>query len=336
MNASNFWKNEANKLLNKVVDNSKITTGGGYKDYTEEYFMSFSPDTTSKRYYQALKYGKNEKEEEAYGMECNCVTLMYFLQSLGLFPPEMTRKEFEYAFTTLLPYADKESIKKTKSITIDSIEPQKFILEDDILIAKPLNLKPNNLIDPYLLSQNTLLGGSFGISLVRQVLSTAINKLEKITKAFASFPYDTKQKGKYDFMKDYHRSIVKENIINKNNFVEDLSSKLSSGSLDSDYFETGKTIFTSVCYAASYDTDKGYSGATGHYSLVVNKYIDSFVSNGVSYYIYPIDDSLWGGQYILFPSFKGLTNSLKQDKINGSSYDGVAMHSFAGLAIGLK
>ena len=194
-------------LKNNVLDNLSPQTGGKYKDYEEAFFESFNTTNKVKRYYQALYYGENKKKEKAYGMECNAATLMYFLQSLGLFPPEMTRKEFEYAFTTLSPYTDNQ---KTKSITIDGVEPYKFDLVNDILTAQSLNLKPINLIDSNILSTNALLGGKLGISLVGmgQTLKTAINKLEAITKKFTDLPYLGTQKGKYDTFKKYHRSIV--------------------------------------------------------------------------------------------------------------------------------
>ncbi len=178
-------------LKGNVLNTSYMPqTGGKYKNYEEQSFKTFNNYYELKRYYQALKYGLNDKQQEAYGMECNAVTLMYFLQSLGLIPPEMRRKEFEYAFTTLSPYDDKQSIQKQKEITINGIKPMEFGAIDNRIIQKPLNLKPKNLIDSQYLSESALLGGKFGISLINQTLETALLKLEKITKSFAEFPYE--------------------------------------------------------------------------------------------------------------------------------------------------
>ena len=52
-----------------------------------------------------------------YGMTCYGTSVMYMIQSYGLVPPDMTREEFEYAFTPLNPKDPKRSgDPKTDSI----------------------------------------------------------------------------------------------------------------------------------------------------------------------------------------------------------------------------
>jgi hypothetical protein len=67
-----------------TFEEEKSFQSGGYKRIT--------------RYFQALRYGK-----DVYGMECNPCCVMYFLQNYGLIPPNISRKQFEYAFTPLNP-----------------------------------------------------------------------------------------------------------------------------------------------------------------------------------------------------------------------------------------
>jgi len=210
----------------------------------------------------------------------------------------------------------------------------KFSLIDDRLVQEPLNLKPQNLIENQILSQSALLGGKFGISLINQTLKTALTKLENITKNFAEFAYQPQQKDKYSFLKDFHKSIVFTEIIKKNNFIKDLRTKLLSDNLNDMYFESGKTIYISVSYALSYG-EKGYNGLTGHYALLVGKYVDSFMYEGKKYYIYPADDSLWGQVYVLVPMFKDVTSKFNHPKILDATYDGTYLHNITSLAIGL-
>ena len=116
----------------------------------------------------------------------------------------------------------------------------------------------------------------------------------------------------------------------------DMSLKLSQGLLQKKYFSSGATIYVSVSYGGYYNDNDGYNGLTGHYALIVGEHIDSFVSQGTDYYVYPADDSLEGLVYILVPSLKGRTDVLNQSKITENSYDGKLLHSITGLAIGLE
>ena len=73
----------------------------------EAFFFSqgIKKDKSLQRYYQALAYDPDTSKNTpyVYGMDCNACCAMHFLQSWGLIPPNMSRKEFEYLFTPLNP-----------------------------------------------------------------------------------------------------------------------------------------------------------------------------------------------------------------------------------------
>jgi hypothetical protein len=49
------------------------------------------------------KITRFEQVPSGYGMECAGTSIMYIIQSYGFVPPNMTRRQFEYAFTPLHP-----------------------------------------------------------------------------------------------------------------------------------------------------------------------------------------------------------------------------------------
>ncbi len=60
-------------------------------------YLSAGYDLNIIRFEQA----KSRPNNPIYGMECNGSSTMYLLQSYGLIPPNMSRKEFEIAFTPM-------------------------------------------------------------------------------------------------------------------------------------------------------------------------------------------------------------------------------------------
>ncbi len=253
---------------------------------------------------------ENNKKQDAYGMECNGTTIMYFLQSLGVFPPEMTRKEFEYAFVpNAYPYAKIND--KNTPITVGGLPIDTYNTKDTPLpIPNGTLLFPQNVFSEALLGQLKLETNS-GISLVGQSLSLAITKMTNITSNFA---VKLPQQRKYGFVTEYHKSIVQNSIKGKLGFVVDLSQKLTTSDFDTSYFATGKSIFVSVDYGY-------FDGSTSHYALIQGASVANFMYKDKKYYIYPADDSLAGLAFVIAPTFIGTAQDIALEGIgNDGSY----------------
>jgi len=278
---------------------------GGKKNYQEEFFVGWRG---IKRYYQALYY-ENKYGGVHYGMECNGTTIMYFLQNLGLYPIEMTRKEFEYAFIPdAHPYSNISPQNKSKTpITINN---QNVIGGNSgvLPISNEKSLFPSNVSTQALLGVLGL-GSQSGISVVKQSLNLAISKLNNIIISFAT---KLPSYNGYKFVKSYHKKAVEE-ILNKTNSVKDLTQKLANNDFDDSYFNDGKCIFISVNLGE-------FDGSTDHYALIQGKSLANFVYKEKTYYIYPADDASFGRTFVIAPTFLGGLNDISLTGINGYTF----------------
>ncbi|MCU0440413.1 MAG: hypothetical protein MUC49_21180 [Raineya sp.] len=289
------------KIKEELLGETKSQDPGGEKNYKEKFFMGWRD---IKRYYQALYYG-----QPFYGMECNGTTIMYFLQNLGLYPIEMTRKEFEYAFIPdAHPYSYISPQKKSQTpITINNQNVTNA--NSGVLpISNDKSLFPSNVNTQALLGALGL-GSQSGISVVKQSLNLAISKLNNITINFA-----TKLPSYigYTFVKSYHQKAVTE-IINKTNSIKDLTQRLANNEFDDSYFNDGKCIFVSVNLG-------DFDGATEHYALIQGKSLANFMFNEKTYYIYPADDADFGRTFVIAPTFLGGLNDINLPGISGYTF----------------
>ena len=340
-----YWMEQ----LRPVVDLSKVSDVSGFagqlakqvsfKDYQEFSYDSFLPTSLRsvfgtfqppqrktkiiKRYYQALTYKKNG--QEAYGMECNASTLMYFLQSLGLIPPNITRKEFEYAFTTLLPYSDEKRMSKQRPITIGGNYPNNMYPWDNAPMAMPANLISSRVSKDALFGRNGVVG-----------ISQTNEALQQIGETITNFAATSINQEAFGFLKRFHEDIVVDKVYNKQDFMADLSEKLILGEIPDAYFQSGGVIYTKIKYTYP------FSQSNNHFVVITNNYEDKFSIDSKTYYLYPADDSLWGKTCVLIPSFDEDINKipaiLKVQKYAPRMYaiGGLKLHSLADLAVGIK
>jgi len=219
------------------------------------------------RYFQALKYGK-----DVYGMECNAFCVMYFLQSYGLVPPKISRKQFEYAFTPLNPdkkTQNTQAKQKRKDYSGIYLDNNLIIPKEDLFD----NLFPKGA--------SNFLRGIEGA--VFPHLESSHQLLLEICNRF----YSLGRQPKYSFLQDYlqngYYSLSYEGI--KNKYVD-----LVAGITDRKYFEK-HCIFVGLAH---------YPPLPGHYCIIVD--IPSTQTfGGVDFWVYPADDPLYGNTKIFVP-----------------------------------
>ncbi len=265
-----------NKILG-IPEEEKVNEA----NITEEsFFYSFGVNPRIERYEQARK---------GYGLECNYTTLMYMLQSYGLIPINMTRKEFEYYFTPL-----QESLIELnqKRFTFPKQDMFSEILgTDQVTCARALRGYTEY--------------NSFFLS---EINSNSKKWIKNILWKFKNL----------DIMPFFLNSQTKK-WKNKNDFdVQDFSEAINNGALPSiSYFEDGNTIFVGVTYKptdqlnsakkGTYTHEQYYEGkllrSNYHYSLIVREPIGFFVFQNKNYYIFPADDAIYKKSFIIAPSF---------------------------------
>ena len=97
--------------LQATIGNQAVSTSGMLEemlveDYYEPPFASSGYGVKTREGWPALveTIQRSKQVLEEYGMTCYASAIMYMIQSYGLIPPEMSRMEFEHAFTPLIPF----------------------------------------------------------------------------------------------------------------------------------------------------------------------------------------------------------------------------------------
>lgn len=251
----------------------------------ENFFIS-SGNPSLKRYYQAIKYNGS------YGMDCNACCLMYFLQSYGLIPPFMNRKQFEYAFTPLYPNFKKhikvdeiEVYTKDKSIKLvgeDSIfspisSPDKYVL--------PVNSK---ILDGVFPNTEFFCRGRKGGGAIFPTTSEGAKQLLTFCDKF----YDLSKEKGYEFMQEFRKSsYFNLSYMGLKNKYEDLV----NGITDKKYFENN-VIFIGLYGRLPESTVLSLY----HYCLIVN-IPQSETINNIDFWAYPSDDPYYGTTRVYVP-----------------------------------
>ena len=245
------------------------------------------------------KITRPEQVLSTYGITCYGTSVMFMLQSYGLVPPDMTREEFEYAFTPLNPKSDKHSDPKTDDIQVagktqSGAKPVDLITEALQGTSRPP--KSDTSLGKVTFTEATLRGADKGSFTVKQIM-------EHMPKILAAFNAQSAKKG-YEFMKAHVPVSGKPYAASAGeNWIES-SKELSKGTIPADYFKDGNTIMTGVTLSFP------PASSLDHWVVIV-KEPDKREIDGKPYFLYPADDPLFGEAYVMAP---GLEKADKIDK----------------------
>jgi molybdopterin converting factor small subunit len=326
-NLLNHYKNILAGYKTAVVDDVKDKLFGEKNQNEAEDTTSniINPDT---EYFDSLGYkiGTNTikryiQAQKDYGMECNATTLMYALQSYGLIPYNMSRVEFEIAFTPL--HSDRKKEGKQKEFRLIHVYGTSTAAEPFDMFSAILDesyneadgtFEPVSTSVGYVSKTEAILrGANKGVdgSILHTKLAEIVTNFKKQAENKVSLRAIIHSRNYSPFLKNA--------INNNNNFrLVDLSEKLKNGLLPKVYFTNGHTVIIGVSYHAP------YSNSVGHYVPVVKEHIDTFSVNNQQYYIYPVDDpwfkcSCVVAPYMDFSSFNSIITDNKK-KIRKDSY----------------
>jgi hypothetical protein len=238
-----------------TFEEEKSFQSGGYKRIT--------------RYYQALRYGK-----DVYGMECNPCCVMYFLQNYGLIPPNISRKQFEYAFTPLNPdkkTQNTQAKQKRKDYSGIYLDNNLIIPKEDLFD----NLFPKGA--------SNFLRGREGAVFPHWESSHQL--LLEICNRFYSLGRQPKYSFLQDYLQDGYYSLSYEGINNK-------YAELVAGITDRKYFEKHVILIGLYAYKPPYPA---------HYCLIVDV-ANKVEFMGFEFWSYPADDPYQGNVRALIPT----------------------------------
>lgn len=254
-----------------------------------------------------------------YGITCYGTSVMFMIQSYGLIPPNMSRAEFEYAFTPLNPGSN-HTAPKAGAIKVGGTEQPGAMPVD--LITKALEgtenpRKRNTSIGTATATEATLRGadqGGFSVA----------NIMKQMPKILAAFKAQSEKKG-YEFMKAYVPVSGKSYTPNKTEEKwEEGSTQLEAGTINADYFKAGNTILVGI----NYHYPPGQSA--GHWVVIVREKEETKTIAGQSYHLYPADDPLWGRVYVMAPLLGRVSsaalNTAGLHKNGYLSYNGHRVH----------
>lgn len=255
----------------------------------------------------AEKITRPEQVLSEYGMTCYGTAVMYMIQSYGLVPPDMTREEFEYAFTPLNPKASDHKAAKSDPISVAGKE-QKGTKPID-LITKALEgtdrpSKRSSSLGKVSTTEATLRGADKGSMTVAMIME----HMPAILKAFNE---QSKQTG-FEFMKAQVPASGKAFAPRgKDQWIES-SREVGKGAVPQAYFEDGNTIMAGI--SMSFPSDDHL----GHWVVIVNapekKEID-----GHTVFLYPADDPLTGNQvFVIAPNI----GKVAADKLTDAGMSG--------------
>src|SRR5260370_5602110 len=190
------------------------------------------------------KITRSEQVLYEYGMTCYGTWVMFMIQSYGLVPPDMTRQEFEYAFTPLNP----KNLTSPEDARTDPIEVAGKAQPD----AKPVDLiteavqgtprpsKGKTSIGKVTSTEATLRGADKGSFTVAQIM-------DHMPRILAAFKAQSEKKG-YEFMKAHVPVSGQGYVASAAEKWIESSDELIAGTISGDYFKDGNTIMAGVDY----------------------------------------------------------------------------------------
>jgi hypothetical protein len=231
-----------------------------------------------------------EQVLDEYGMTCYGTSIMFMLQSYGLVPPNMTREEFEYAFTPLNPGGNHTAAKKVNIKVAGKEQPGAMPVDlitkalEGVAIPKKIRTSIGNLTA----TEATLRGADWGGLGVADIM-------KHMPAILAAFRAQAGEKG-YEFMKT-HVPLSKESYIPGKLEEEwvDGSALLEAGTIGADYFKQGNTILAGV----DYNYPPGQSPQ--HWVVIVRDKVETRTIASRQHHLYPADDPLWGQVYVMAP-----------------------------------
>ena len=257
-----------------------------------------------------------------YGMTCYGTSVMYMIQSYGLVPPDMTREEFEYAFTPLNPKDPKRSgDPKTDSIEVAGTaqpDAKPVDLVTEALQGTPRPSKSATSIGKLTVTEATLRGANWGGF-------TVANIMAYMPRLLAAFKAQSAKKG-YEFMKTHLPASGTAYVAGADEKWIESSKELIAGTIGANYFKDGNTVMTGVDY--SYPPGP----SLGHWVVVVKEPEKEKVA-GIDRFLYPADDPLFGQVYVMAPLLGKVSDKTLDDahlSKTGSylSYKGHRVHMF--------
>jgi hypothetical protein len=228
---------------------------------------------------------RSEQAKHQYGLECLGTSVMYMIQSYRLVPPDMSRQEFEHAFTPLNP----PGFSKTDRIKVAGIE-QKSAMPVD-LFSKALEgtinpAKVHSSIGNVTKTEATLRGADWGGFSAQDVV-------KKLPEVFSAFKAQSQKPG-YEFMQVHRPFIEAFKAESKDEWIA--TDELENNTIDDDYFQKGNTLLAelSLIYPAT--------SSVGHRCVVVGKAKYTIKDTvGQNHHLYPADDPWYGSTLVMVP-----------------------------------
>lgn len=222
-----------------------------------------------------------------YGITCYGTSVMFMLQSYGLVPPDMTRTEFEHAFTPLNPLH--RGGAKTGPITVAGVEQKSAVPID--LVTKSLEgterpSKRDSSLGKITTTEATLRGADRGSMRVSDIMA-------RMPVILATFAAQADKPG-YAFLKAHHAPGGAYTADAKGERWTDATADLNGGKLTADYFKDGNTVMTAVLL------DYPPEGTLDHWVVIVKEGTAITVGR-TKHYLYPADDPLFGRVMVLAP-----------------------------------
>jgi hypothetical protein len=238
----------------------------------------------------AEKITRPEQVLTSYGMTCYGTSVMYMIQSYGLVPPDMTREEFEYAFTPLNP--KKPGDAKTDPIRVAGKEQAGALpidLVTEALQGTPTPKKQKTSIGTVTFTEATLRGAERGSFTVADIM-------EHMPRILAAFDRQSAVKG-YEFMRAHKPPSGTAYTPAKSERWIESAGALEKGAVGAEYFAGGNTVMTAV----DYEWPPGPS--LGHWVVIVGEGRKLEIA-GRAHYLYPADDPLFGQVQVLAPMLR--------------------------------
>ncbi len=286
--AGNGGQPESGVLQRQV---SFTSSGQGVRDETEK------RSEPVERYRQTEVLHKEDPvANPTYGLECLGVAILYMIQSYGLVPPDMSRQEFEHAFTPLTPPAHGSPkigwIKVGGKEQIGALPVNLGALPVDLFsnalegTPNPPKTNNNSLGYPATKTEATLQGAKRGGFKADYV----VKKLPEIFRAF----HAQAQKPGYEFMQAHrpYTEAFKPEAMDEWVATADLN----NNSIGDEYFQKGNTLMVEL--SLSYPT----TSEVWHRCVIVGKAKYTIIDTaGQNHYLYPADDPWYGPTLVMVP-----------------------------------
>jgi hypothetical protein len=232
-----------------------------------------------------------------YGTECLAVSIMYMLQSYGLVPPNMSRQEFESAFTSLTPPAygsppaDKIKVAGIEQVGARPVDLFSTVLEGTLHPPKippdPEKIK-NSLSYPATRTEMTLVGANSGTFPADYVV-------KKLPAIFRAFDAQSKMPG-YEFMRTNRPFLERFKLEAQDEWIA--TDDLNNNTISDEYFQKGNTLLVEL--SLRYPV----TSVVGHRCVVVGKAKDTITDTaGQNHYLYPADDPWYKATLVMVPPY---------------------------------